>query len=78
MSFSIRIFIIACCVTMCGGFVDQAYAYIDPGVGSCLFQIVTAGLMTALFVLSRFWHRIVALYCRVTTFFTRQAESREC
>lgn len=37
---------------------DPALAYLDPGTGSFLFQAITAGVITALFVLRTSWQRI--------------------
>ncbi len=36
----------------------NAYAYIDPGTGSYLFQIAMAGLLAGTFVLRAFWGRL--------------------
>ncbi len=40
---------------MCSG---HAHAYIDPGTGSYILQIVIAGLVGAAFTLRLFWKRI--------------------
>jgi len=35
-----------------------AWAYIDPGTGSYLFQLVIAGGLAALYTLRRYWHGV--------------------
>jgi len=37
-------------------------AYIDPGVGSILIQVLVAGLVGALFTIKRGWQRITAFF----------------
>ena len=37
---------------------DPALAYLDPGTGSFLFQAITAGVITGLFILRTSWQRI--------------------
>lgn len=44
---------------------SPAYAYIDPMSGSIIFQALAAGLLTALFMLKRFWYRIADVCRRV-------------
>ena len=39
-------------------------AYIDPGAGSYLVQILVVGLLGASFVVKRFWGNIVAVFRR--------------
>jgi hypothetical protein len=39
--------------------VREAHAYLDPGTGSYILQILIAGLFGALFMLKVFWGRIV-------------------
>ena len=43
---------------------DNAYAYIDPGTGSYILQIVIAGLVGAAFTLKLFWKRIQIFFSR--------------
>jgi hypothetical protein len=38
---------------------DTASAYIDPGTGSYVVQLLLAGLLGALFALKVFWRRVV-------------------
>ncbi len=35
--------------------VKNTYAYIDPGSGSYLLQIVAAGLLSSIFIIKKFW-----------------------
>jgi hypothetical protein len=37
---------------------SQLFAYLDPGTGSYLFQILIAGLVGGLFAVKIFWARI--------------------
>jgi hypothetical protein len=43
---------------------SNAYAYIDPGAGSYVFQILIAGLLAALFFLKAFWQRVKAFFTK--------------
>ncbi len=61
-----RTFILVCCAALSAGMVNDAHAYIDPFVGSYLFQVIIAGLMALLFALSRFRQTIAGLFERVT------------
>jgi hypothetical protein len=40
------------------GFVSDAYAYLDPGTGSYILQIILAGVAASLFVVKLFWAKI--------------------
>jgi hypothetical protein len=42
--------------------VREAYAYLDPGTGSYILQILIASLFGALFILKVFWGRIVGFF----------------
>jgi hypothetical protein len=43
-------------------FLKNAYAYLDPGTGSYLFQLTIAGLIGLLFTVKTFWRRIKAFF----------------
>lgn len=43
-------------------FVSPAHAYIDPGAGSMLLQILLGGIAGLVVFLKLFWHRILALF----------------
>ncbi len=49
-------------------FPRNSYAYLDPGSGSYLIQILLAGLFTVSAVLKMFWRKITAfvsgLFCK--------------
>lgn len=38
--------------------VKNTYAYIDPGSGSYLLQIIAAGLLSSIFIIKKFWRSI--------------------
>jgi hypothetical protein len=42
----------------------EAYAYLDPGTGSYIIQILVAGLLGALFMLKVYWRRIVGFFSK--------------
>jgi len=42
--------------------VREAHAYLDPGAGSYILQILIASLFGALFMLKVFWGRIVGFF----------------
>ena len=42
--------------------VAEAYAYLDPGTGSYMLQLLIASLVGALFAIKIFWGRIVAFF----------------
>ena len=44
--------------------VRKAHAYLDPGTGSYILQILIAGLFGALFMLKVFWGRIVGFFSK--------------
>ncbi len=39
---------------------SQAHAYLDPGTGSYVVQLLVGGLLGGLFALGMFWRRVVA------------------
>jgi len=46
-------------------FPQMAMAYIDPGTGAYIFQILIAGLLGAVFATKTYWHRIKAVMKRL-------------
>ncbi|HEU4365757.1 MAG TPA: hypothetical protein VFT13_09880 [Candidatus Krumholzibacteria bacterium] len=46
-------------------FVADAHAYLDPGTGSYILQMVIAGLLGAAFALKLFWYRIKRFFAGV-------------
>ncbi len=51
-----------------------ALAYIDPGTGSYLFQMLMAGLLGSLFAVKMAWRNIKCYFSR---FFSSQDDSQE-
>ena len=43
---------------------QEAHAYLDPGAGSYILQILIASLFGALFMLKVFWGRIVGFFSK--------------
>jgi len=41
---------------------NPAYAYLDPGTGSMMLQILLGGLAGLIVILKLFWHRLIALF----------------
>lgn len=39
-----------------------AHAYLDPGTGSYLFQIIIATVVGGLFSVKIFWHKFIGLF----------------
>ncbi len=46
-------------------FPQPALAYLDPGAGSMILQMLIAGIMGALFTIKMYWYRIKAWFARV-------------
>ena len=44
--------------------VREAHAYLDPGAGSYILQILIAGLFGALFMVKVFWGRVVGFFSK--------------
>jgi len=42
-----------------GIFAQKAYAYLDPGTGSYIFQVIIAVVIGGLFAIKQFWTKIV-------------------
>ncbi|HYN88336.1 MAG TPA: hypothetical protein VER55_07390 [Ardenticatenaceae bacterium] len=41
-----------------------AHAYLDPGSGSYLLQVIVAGILSSLFLVKTYWHKIKAVFTR--------------
>jgi hypothetical protein len=41
-----------------------AHAYLDPGTGSYVFQMVAAALVSVGFLVRAYWHRLRGLFTR--------------
>jgi hypothetical protein len=44
------------------GFPSRADAYLDPGTGSMVLQVVAGGLLAAIGATKVFWHRIKSVF----------------
>jgi len=44
---------------------QMAIAYINPGTGAYIFQILIAGLLGAVFATKTYWHKIKAVMKRL-------------
>ena len=42
----------------------DAYAYVDPGTGSYLFQLAAAGLLAGMFTIRRYWELVKSAFRR--------------
>ncbi len=45
-----------------GIFTQKAYAYLDPGTGSYIFQLVIAALIGGMFAVKIFWAKIILFF----------------
>ena len=43
----------------------DAFAYVDPGTGSYVLQVIMAGLLAAAFALKSYWKNITAFLSRL-------------
>jgi hypothetical protein len=43
---------------------SEAWAYIDPGTGSYLFQLLIAGGLAGVYTVRRYWHSLKATLAR--------------
>ena len=44
---------------------QDAFAYVDPGTGSYVLQLIMAGLLAAAFALKSYWKNITAFLSRL-------------
>jgi hypothetical protein len=44
--------------------VPSAHAYIDPGTGSFIFQVLIGGLLAGAVAVKHFWKRITSFFSR--------------
>ena len=45
-------------------FADNAFAYLDPGTGSVILQVIAAAVLGALFTIKSYWHRFKAFFSK--------------
>jgi hypothetical protein len=48
-------------------FARDAHAYIDPGTGSYIFQLLLAGLLGAAFLVKIFWKNLKAFFSNLVS-----------
>ena len=53
-------------------FPSSAHAYLDPGTGSYIFQLLLAGIVGFLFILKVYWKKIKAFF---TSLVSREEEA---
>jgi hypothetical protein len=58
-------------------FAQPAYAYLDPGTGSYIFQLLIAGVVGLAFVIKIFWGRIKGFFTGLFSRNTEQAEEAQ-
>ncbi len=46
-------------------FTQDSFAYVDPGTGSCILQLVIASLLGAAFTVKAFWKNIKAYFSKL-------------
>lgn len=46
-------------------FTEEIYAYLDPGTGSYILQLIIAGLLGGLFALKMFWSKVKNFFVNV-------------
>ena len=63
MKTNISLIIIAALFFFC--FTKPAHAYLDPGTGSFIFQILIAGLVGGLYMIKTFWKNILGFFKKV-------------
>lgn len=44
---------------------QDAFAYVDPGTGSYVLQLIMAGLLAAAFALKSYWRSVAAFLSRL-------------
>lgn len=47
------------------GVSPAAFAYLDPGTGSMLLQLLIAGVLGALFTIKMYWYRFKGFFARL-------------
>jgi len=55
---------------------STAHAYLDPGTGSYVVQLLIGGLLGGLFALGVFWRRVLAFFKRLFRRGSSDEESR--
>ena len=55
-------------------FPKHVHAYIDPGTGSYIFQVILAGILGGLFAIKLYWKKITSVFLRL---FNRSKEQKD-
>lgn len=55
-------------------FSQEASAYLDPGAGSLIIQMLIAGIMGALFTIKLYWNRLKSF---ISNLFNRNVDIKE-
>ena len=58
----ITLFCLSCAFSLV--FAQDAYAYLDPGTGSYIIQVVVAVVLGGFYALKVYWHRIKAFFSK--------------
>jgi len=58
------LFVAAVLAVVLGLLATPAEAYLDPGTGSYVFQMVAAALVSVGFVARAYWHRVRGFFAR--------------
>jgi hypothetical protein len=66
--------ILVALVLACLAFPRPAYAYLDPGTGSYILQLILAALLGAAFAVKLFWKDVKAFFGKL---FSRQEDHEE-
>jgi hypothetical protein len=45
----------------------REYAYLDPGSGSFILQLIVASLLGGLFLMRRYWNKIISFFRNLFT-----------
>lgn len=53
------------CVCLLLGWTRDAWAYLDPGTGSYVLQVIIAGLLGVGFAVKTFWRSLKAFFSRL-------------
>jgi hypothetical protein len=62
MRFIVLVIISIFALFFSGIFAQKAYAYLDPGTGSYIFQLTIAAVIGGLFAIKQFWTKIVLFF----------------
>ena len=58
----LEIFLVVSILLIVFGFEDSALAYLDPGTGSMVLQLLLGGIAGAVVIVKLYWRRFVGLF----------------